>query len=305
MIPLKLVLTYYALYVFLKEVLNEKKHFIFPFLRLLALTAVCVVLYRIVDHYLVSTFIYHGSAGPSTLFGVMNIWYALFDIGPAAVIALIIKFVRIQFGNREKERTLVKEKLEAELRLLRNQINPRFLFNTLDNIYALSLKRSDDTPEVIMELSKFLNFMLYESRKEMIIIGDEMRILDDYIGLERIWRDGTPEIDFICEIDNEMEQIPPSLLLSFVDNVFEHAASRGHSGTRALIDIKLQSGILRFNIEHILDVDTRNASGCYDNISSSRRQIELLYTDYHLDIDDQKEYFKVDLVINLKSYAKI
>ena len=112
------------------------------------------------------------------------------DIGFASGTAIIIKQVRLQLHEKEKEKNLIRQKLETELKFLRNQTHPHFLFNTLNNIYALARKKSDETPEVVMKLSKLLRFMLYESSKASIKIGDEIKILDDYIELERIRHDG-------------------------------------------------------------------------------------------------------------------
>jgi two-component system, LytTR family, sensor kinase len=207
--------------------------------------------------------------------------------------------------SKENEKNLVKEKLETELKFLRNQTNPHFLFNTLNNIYALSLKKSDDTPEVVLKLSKLLNFMLYESRKASISIGDELKILDDYIELERIRYNGRLEISFIREIDNESEQMAPLLLLSFVENAFKHGASESRFESYIHIDMKLQAGILNFSIENNKENCEKQQSTGNIGLANVRRQLELMYTDYDLKVDDETNRFNVGLMINLNSHAKV
>jgi two-component system LytT family sensor kinase len=264
-----------------------------------------VIMLRLTFYYYITPIIYHQEEDLKTLFGIINTWASLVSILPVAAIAVIIKFVRIQFQNREKDQSLLKEKLQTELKLLRNQANPHFLFNTLENIYALAIKKSGDTPEVIMQLSKLLHFMLYESRKQMIDIGDEMKILDDYVELERIRCNNLVEIDFIREIDNEQERIAPLLLFSFIKNAFSQSTGESLRESYIYMDVKLQSGILNCNIETTTRTCNEAAKNIHIDMINVRRQMELLYTDYQLHTGDDKELFKASLVINLHSHAKI
>ena len=304
-LPLKLFLAYFAMYVFPRSVLNEKKRLISALPGLMIIMTICVILYRVIYCYYVAPVVYEGLLGPRALFGIISIWLALLDLAPIAAVAVVIKFVRIQFRSREKERTLMKAKLETELKFLRNQTNPHFLFNTLESIYALALRKSDDTPEVIMKLSKLLNFTLYESRKATIGMGDEMQMLDNYIELESIRFDGKREIDFIREIDDEYEQIAPLLLLSLVQHAFRHGDSESLAGSYIEIDIKLQSGILNVAIETPRGECDHLIRDGNAGLANLRRQIELLYTDYSLDIADGNDLFKAGLAINLNSHAEI
>jgi two-component system, LytTR family, sensor kinase len=305
LLPFRLLLTYFALYVLLKAVLSGTKPLTLPLLGMTMITAVCTVLVRMAVYYFVNPIIYHQGVNQAPLFNIMDIWSSLLNIVPVAAIAVFIKFVRTQFQNREKERSLLKEKLETELKLLRNQTNPHFLFNTLENIYALALKKSDDTPEVIMQLSKLLQFMLYESGKTMIDIGDEMKILDNYVELERIRSNNLLEIDFIREIDNGQEQIAPLLIFSFIKNAFSQGAGERLCASATYIDVKLQSGILNCNVETSRNSSHTGSDNTPVDLVNTRRQVELLYTDYSLSAGADKELFKAGLVINLHSHVKI
>jgi two-component system, LytTR family, sensor kinase len=304
-LPFKLMVTYFALYVLLKAVLNENRRAILPLIGMFITTVASIILFRVAFYYYINPVVYAGREGHPPLFSVINIWLAFLEIGFVAAIAVIIKFVRLQLKSKENEKNLVKEKLETELKFLRNQTNPHFLFNTLNNIYALSLKKSDDTPEVVLKLSKLLNFMLYESRKASISIGDELKILDDYIELERIRYNGRLEISFIREIDNESEQMAPLLLLSFVENAFKHGASESRFESYIHIDMKLNNGILTFNIENNKENYEKLQSNGSIGLANVRRQLELMYTDYDLKVDDETNHFNVGLMINLNSHAKV
>ncbi|SRR5579871_326696 len=304
-LPLKMMVTYAALYFFQKSVVEEKKRFIIPLTFLILVIVLAAIMYRAAHYYYIDPFIYHGRGVRTTLFGFMDIWKAFFEILSVACIAIIIKFVRAQFQSMEKERLLMKEKLESELEFLRNQTNPHFLFNTLNNIYALALKKSDDTPAVVKKLTKLLNFMIYESGKERISIGDEMQILEDYIELERIRYANRLELNITLEIDNEKEELTPLLLLPFVENAFKHGVSESQLDSYIHIDIRLRSGILQFEIENTKEQWEKSPANGNIGLVNARRQIELLYTDYNLDVMDKKELFKVNLMINLNSHAKI
>jgi two-component system LytT family sensor kinase len=180
-LPSKIPITYFAMDVLLPSILSEKKRILFPMAGMIALTTVSVVYYWAAFHYYINPGLYAGKNDPDTSVAFIYIWIATWEILSVVAIAFIIKFVRIQYLSRQRERALEKEKLETELKFLRSQTNPHFLFNTLNNIYALALKKSAETPGFVLKLSKLMHFMLYESGKTMINIGDEMKILDDYI----------------------------------------------------------------------------------------------------------------------------
>jgi two-component system LytT family sensor kinase len=303
-LPTKLPVTYFALYVLLPSIVSDKKRILLPMTGMFAITAVSVIAYWAAFHYYINPAFYGIREDPSTSL-VLYAWIATWDICSIAAIAVIIKFLRMQFQSREKERALLKEKLETELKFLRNQTNPHFLFNTLNNIYALALRKSDETPGFVLKLSKLLHFMLYGSGKTSITIGDEMKILDDYIELEKIRYDNRLEIVFCREIDDEQEKIAPLLLLSFVENAFKHGASESRFKSYIHIDVKMRSGRLNFAIENTREVCDKAAHNGNIGLANAKRQIELLYTDYTLDVEDKKELFKVNLQINLHSHGKI
>ena len=303
-LPTKLPVTYFALYVLLPSILSDKKRILLPIAGMLSITAVSVIGYWAAYQYYISPVIYEGRETPIPPF-VLYVWIAAWDICSVAAVAVIIRFVRIQFQSRQKERALLKEKLETELKFLRNQTNPHFLFNTLNNIYALALKKSDETPGFVLKLSKLLNFMLYESGKTMITLGDEMKILDDYIELEKIRYDSRLEIVFCRDIDDDKEKIAPLLLLSFVENAFKHGASESRFKSYIHINMKMQSGKLNFAIENTREESDKAGRNGNIGLANAKRQIELLYTDYELDVEDKKETFKVNLTINLHSHGKI
>lgn len=301
----KLLLTYFVLYITLEKISIENIFFKKNIFYSLAALVGAVLLYRALVVYFVYPVIYNWSVNVPPYFDLLGFLVALMDIGFASGLAIVIKQIKLQRATKEKEKNLIREKLETELKFLRNQTNPHFLFNTLNNIYALARKKSDDTAGAIMKLSKLLRFMLYETEKPSIKIGDEIKMLNDYIDLQKMRYDGMLTIKFSREIDNEAEQITPSLLLPFVENAFKHGASESRCESYIQINLQLKNGMLNFKIENT--IETNNISKENENIglNNVKRQLELMYKDYDMQVKHTASFFNVCLKINLKSHAKI
>ena len=129
------------------------------------------------------------------------------------------------------------EKQEAELNYLKSQTNPHFLFNTLNNIYSLARDKSDLAPESILRLSKILRFMLYETGGEYIAIEQELKIINDYIALEKLRYDDSLHINFNYDIEDMKQPLPPLLLIPLVENAFKHGVSETRN--QPFVDIYL------------------------------------------------------------------
>ncbi len=299
----KLLFTYFMLYVTLNKIGKvgiQEKSIIYAIIALIA----ALFFYRGLVVYFVDPVI-NGWTITLPFFYPLGFLVGLMDIGFASGAAIVIKQVRLQLTGKEKEKNLIREKLETELKFLRNQTHPHFLFNTLNNIYALARKKSDETPEVVMKLSKLLRFMLYETSKPSIKIGDEIKMLDDYIELERIRYDGRLTINFLREIDSECEQISPLLLLPFVENAFKHGASECRFESYIHIDMKLENSTLNFNIENTKENIDKNEVNENIGLKNVKRQLELMYKEYNLLVKNELSLFKVYLTINLKSNAEV
>ncbi|MFZ1263308.1 MAG: sensor histidine kinase, partial [Chitinophagaceae bacterium] len=180
------------------------------------------------------------------------------------------------------------EKQAAELNYLKSQTNPHFLFNTLNNIYSLTRDKSDLAPESILRLSKILRYMLYEAGGAYIAVEQEMKIVSDYIALEKLRYDDSLLINFNYDIEDMKQALPPLLLIPLVENAFKHGVSetRGHPFVNIHLSIKQRQ--LLFVVKNSAEAfpgqtDLPAGSGIKENIglSNLRRQLELLYTDYN------------------------
>lgn len=212
----------------------------------------------------------------------------------------IVEYLRLK-KTAEKLRM---EKQEAELNFLKSQTNPHFLFNTLNNIYALARDKSDLAPESILRLSKILRYMLYEAGGGNMAIEQELKIINDYIELEKLRYDESLRINFHYNIEDMRQSIPPLILIPLVENAFKHGVSE--SRVRPFIDIHLSIK------NRQLFFQVRNSSEKPDSahitesigLSNLRRQLELLYTGYSLSVAQQSSVFTSTLQINLASYVQ-
>lgn len=218
---------------------------------------------------------------------------------------LFSAIVRNVYNNirlREKNNQLRIEKKEAELNYLKAQTNPHFLFNTLNNIYALARDKSDLAPESIMRLSKILRFMLYETGDNAIAIADELKIVTDYIALEKLRYDDSLIVTVNAGIEDSKRKLPPLLLIPLVENAFKHGVSETRH--RPFVDIQLtvEQEQLTFTVKNSVG-DASAVQGIKENIglSNLRRQLALLYTDYDLSVGLKEAVFTAVLSINLSS----
>jgi two-component system, LytTR family, sensor kinase len=302
----KLMLSYFILYVSMKQMVAENANMFRIVLSIIVMLVISVIMYRALVKYVISPYIFHNVLPSAPLFAVRALLMTFMDIVCVVGLAAFIKFVKMQFAHKEREKSLVKQKLETELKFLRNQTNPHFLFNTLNNIYGLARRKSDATPGVVLKLSKLLRFMLYESKQDLINICDEVKVLENYIDLEGIRYTDMLTVKFTKNIDNGTEQIAPLLLLPFVENAFKHGASESHFDARIDIDLSLENGNLKFVVENTKEPAPENNT-LKENIglTNVKRQLELTYTEYNLQVQNETDLFRIVLTVNLRSYAKI
>lgn len=195
------------------------------------------------------------------------------------------------------------EKQAAELNYLKSQTNPHFLFNTLNNIYALARDKNDLAPESILRLSKILRFMLYEAGGDFIPIEQELKIISDYIDLEKLRYDDSLRISFKYDIEDMKQALPPLLLMPLVENSFKHGASETRDLPFVDIYLSVNQRKLVFKVKN--SAEGYGEHGVKENIglSNLRRQLELLYKDFDLSVHRGESVFTSTLKINLQSHV--
>jgi len=219
---------------------------------------------------------------------------------PAAFL-MAARFIDTRLTAAEREKNLIREKLSAELRLLKGQLHPHFLFNTLNNIYALARKKSDKTADVVMKLSQLLSYTLYEAGGEFIAVGKEIKFLEDYIDLQKIRYDDGLKIRYMVEADDPSQLIAPFLLLPLVENAFKHGAAENHLDSFIDINMRVRDGRLFFTIENSFEDTVQPVEQKNIGLNNIRRQLELTYKQHELKIATEDHIFKVALTANLRT----
>lgn len=198
----------------------------------------------------------------------------------------------------EKQRLLKlnEQKKTAELLALKNQLNPHFLFNTLNNLYALTLKKSDDAPKVIQKLSEILDYILYRCNEPYVALEKEIELIENYLSLEKIRYADRVNISFSKNVTGQ-EKIAPLLLLTFVENAFKHGVSNEIEQARIVINISKKEGQLLFKVENTKPAGSLSAVDKKSiGLQNIKKQLELLYPKaYDLIIENGKNTFSANL----------
>ncbi|HYE56206.1 MAG TPA: histidine kinase [Chitinophagaceae bacterium] len=236
--------------------------------------------------------------GHAVAFQAQGGFLSLFFFG---IIRHIYRYRKLQ----QDAQRLRMEKQEAELNYLKSQTNPHFLFNTLNNIYSLSRIKSDLAPEAIMRLSKILRFMLYQISGDYIAIEQELRIITDYIELEKLRYDESLHVNFNHDIEDMKQAIPPLLLIPLVENAFKHGVSETRNRPFVDIHLAVSKRQLSFTVKNSTEL-LKDEVTVKENIglANLRRQLELLYTDYELSVQQENYIFIAVLKINLASHVQ-
>lgn len=209
-------------------------------------------------------------------------------------------FISVMFMLRyknEKQNTLQlqKEKSELELKSLKSQLNPHFLFNTLNNIYSLSIVNSNETSQSISRLSEILDYILYKGQKEVVSISEELKIIDDYIELEKLRYDERLKLTKNKDIKFPAF-IPPLLYLSFVENAFKHGAEKTIGIAEIKISLETKTDFSIFKVENQYfekQSDERMGIG----LQNIKKQLDLYYRNqYSLEIKKDSNWFMIKLM---------
>lgn len=212
-----------------------------------------------------------------------------------------IKLTKDWIGHQEKLKDLEKQNLKNELEFLKSQIQPHFFFNTLNNLYSLTLKKSDLAPEVVLKLSDLMSYMLYESDSQETTLRKEIEHIKNYLDLEslRFGKRLHLELSILGETDSK--KIPPLLLLPFIENAFKHGTSHETGEIRLKITLQATTHKLLFEVsnprfEHGQSRKKHKGLG----LKNVRRRLDLLYADrYILHIQPTAKEYAISLQLPL------
>ncbi len=289
------IVVFYTVYFVIPNFLKlRRKWFIFPFVILLAAALSAVRLPIEIGYwkYIVKM------PASELQFQYEWIWATLKYTVIISIYAMLIRFSIDWFESQKYKDELIKDRQASEIALLRSQVNPHFLFNTLNNIYSLVYNKSDEAPEAVMKLSSIMRYMLYDSNTNLVPVNKEVEYLNSFIELQqlRITQKGFVEIKVTGSMENRT--IAPMLLIPFVENAFKHGEKNHEPGI--IIHLNLEPVRLFFTVANYMKTNNQGSSedsGGFGLVNIKRR-LGLLYPDKHdLKITVSSEMYKIELTI--------
>ena len=224
----------------------------------------------------------------------------LFGMNYTIILFLISTSLAIGVQQRLQLIRMEKEKLNAELSFLKAQINPHFLFNTLNSIYSLALVKSDETPKTITQLSELMRYILRDSKSGHVELINELNYIKNYIELQKRRLGHTVTIKYSAPVYTGKKKIAPLLLMSFIENAFQHGVNPDRDSAITIeISVDQHRLYLSTNNNKVDAVSDDELSGI--DLNNTRDRLLHLYPGRHaLEISEDKEHFSVHLVIELE-----
>lgn len=280
-LPAKIVGTYSFIYLILPLATNKRKFTVFGILTLIHFFIYGFFIY--LSYYLINPYPefndYSGqsvfNAGKSLVKGISG--YVVPAMGAAIVI--FKEWYRDQLRNKK----LAEEKLAAELNFLKAQVHPHFLFNTLNNLYALALIKSEKTPDIVLKLSDLLDYMIYKSNDAFVPLKKELEILEGYVELEKMRYNERLELQYEINGDASGHEIAPLILLPFIENSFKHGASKDRSKPSIQIKLNIEPDFLALEVTNSVPADKKSDETESEGIGlkNVQRRLELIYPQRH------------------------
>lgn len=296
-LPLKIVLVYFCLEVLMPEYLFKRKFFLF-FLFLFLTLILIALLQRVVDN----TIVLHYFFTDWERFSVLNlplIIVTIFKMGIVLVLPSLIKTMNYSTAIEKKHQQLENEKLQAELVVLKNQVHPHFLFNTLNSLYSLVLKKSDIAQDVILKFSSLLRYILYETNQTTVSLSKELIFIKSYLDLEKIRFGKFLQVNWKESGNYTNSKIAPMILLHFIENSVKHSSSADAVATIE-VSINVENNLLKMQVRNSKSPNPVNLQTGGIGLNNVKKRLDILYANnYALTIDDQAEYYLINLTINM------
>ncbi len=226
---------------------------------------------------------------------------SLFIVLSSTVLKIISDWLRQQRELRE----LTTQNLQSEIRFLRSQINPHFLFNTLNSLYALTLKKDDSAPAIVLKLSDMMRYMLYESNSEKVPLKKEVDYIKNYLELEKLRHGVKTEVIFELEGAMSDQKITPLLFIPFIENCFKHGVNKSVEKSLVQLHMKLEDNKIWFQIRNSKPADLNSLEISNEvggiGLENIKRRLKLLYPGkHHLEIRDKSAEYIVNLELMLE-----
>ena len=220
-----------------------------------------------------------------------------------AISTLVLTFPLIVimewYAQQHRVNTLEKEKTQVELSMLKQQINPHFFFNTLNNLYAMSLTNDEATPETILKLSDLMRYVIYKGKEEKVKLSQEINYLRDYLDLQMIRLQKKVDLKFEVQTTNEDLEIVPLLFIILLENAFKHGVEPAEENCYLHVEILQNKNELIFSCKNSVEADVEKTPKGI-GLENLKRRLELIYPNqYDLEIDSGEKDYTAKLKLNI------
>ena len=296
---------YLNLYFLIPKYLQKGRYLVY--IMLLSITVFCAAAMIVPGYYLSTwlsgrTFDDLYGKGDHSFFGLF-IWTPLPTTVASTTLAMSIKFAKNWIQTQRREQLLEKEKLETELKFLKYQFNPHFLFNSINSIFFLIHKNPDMASASLAKFSDLLRHQLYESNDKQIPLEKEIVYLENFVELEKLRQNNNLTVDFkINDHYNRRLGIAPFILMTFVENAFKHVSKDDDKPNRIAIKLKVDIDVLYFTVSNSTSQTSSKDVVNYGGIGlqNVQRRLDLIYPNqYKLDIQNNSSSFDVKLCLSL------
>jgi two-component system, LytTR family, sensor kinase len=286
-------MVYITNYILLPKLFYKKKYVLFVLALIVMIVASSVLKMNILGRVMNNPQLFNFSGNLKVRI-YDNIIPHFFLVIAGAAIKLMFDYTALQQRLAE----MAKEKAEAELSFLKSQINPHFLFNSLNSVYFLIHKENSEARQALHKFSDMLRYQLYEMNGARIPIEKELSYLKDYVDLQKLRKDENYSVDFTCAPDVKGFSIEPLLLIPFVENAFKHISHRPNEANYVKLDMSRSNGHFFFTIENSKDTERTTEMHGGIGLANVKRRLELLYPGKHeLEIHNEPNRYKVGLTL--------
>ena len=271
---------------------NQRRYWLFFILE------VANILLFIVLNFVVSYF-FEGGKHPNFF---SEVFAELILVLLFLIVSTLLKVMRDSVSMQDVElrmKEVEKQKIEAELKALKAQIDPHFFFNTLNSLYSLTLDKSEKAPELILKLSDLMRFVIYESKDDLVPMDKQLDFFQSYIYLERLRTDESLILDFETRGKNLNVKTAPLLYIAFIENAFKHGAKlkQDHPFIHIIFDLE-KTDRVGFIIKNRKEANPEKRPNGGIGLTNVKKRLELLYPDKHvLVINETDTIFSVELIV--------
>lgn len=278
--PIHIIICYTTIYFLIPLFIPKKKYLLF-FTIVLGMVAGMMFLKFELTYHLISKNVW--PEGPEYTDTLTPNYLMNITLGEIYVLSFVtaIKVTIEWLKENQRATVLQREQLETELLFLRSQVSPHFFFNTLNNIYSLTIEKSDKAPEIILRLSDMMRYLLYQTKNHEQSLKKEIECIQNYLELERIRYGDQVRVKMQIEGDPDTKTIPPMLLISFIENCFKHGASKSLQPTDIHINFDIREDLIYFRATNTLPSETAKSPDANKEgigLKNAKKRLELSFT---------------------------